>query len=99
MRLYRMRARLRERKMDNADHGGTTVPSTGDRNAGSCPFFPPKRDLSRPFDPPPELLKWVKDEPVRQVRLWDDRLAWVITRYNDVRDVLRNEACVSVDPN
>jgi len=54
--------------------------------------------MSHPFDPPPELLKWLKDEPVRQVRLWDDRLAWVITRYNDVRDVLRNEACVSVDP-
>jgi len=84
--------------MLNEKHGATASDSTDARNVSACPYFPPKRDMSHPFDPPPELLKWL-DEPVRQIRLWDDRLAWVITRYEDVRDVLRNEACVSVDPN
>lgn len=63
------------------------------------PFFPPKRDMAHPFDPPPDLLNWLRDQPVRQVRLWNDRVAWLITRYEDIRDVMRNEACVSVDPN
>jgi cytochrome P450 len=72
-------------------HGATALNSTDKRSAGGCPFFPPKRDMSHLFEPPPELLQWLKDEPVRQVRLWDDRVAWVITRYSDVRDVLRNE--------
>lgn len=54
--------------------------------------------MTRPFDPPPALRDWLENDPVRQVRLWDGSTAWLVTRHADVRAVMRNEACISVDP-
>jgi cytochrome P450 len=61
-------------------------------------YFPPPRDLAKcPFDPPPELLRRLREEPVSKVRIWDGTEAWVITRYEDGRAVLSDER-FSADP-
>jgi len=59
--------------------------------------FPPPRDLRRPFDPPPELLRRLREEPVSKMRIWDGTEAWLITRYEDGRAALSDER-FSADP-
>jgi len=60
-------------------------------------LFPPPRDLGHPFDPPPELMRRQKEEPVSRMRLWNGMEAWLVTRYADGRFVLLDER-FSVDP-
>ena len=51
------------------------------------PEFPLARGRC-PFDPPPELGRIQREEPVTRVRLWDGSTPWLVTRYDDVRQVL-----------
>lgn len=60
-------------------------------------FYPPKRDLSHPFDPPAAVMAWASEEPVRRVRTWDGTQAWLITKYRDIRFVLSDDR-FSADP-
>jgi cytochrome P450 len=60
-------------------------------------FYPPKRDPSHPFDPPPQVMQWNNEKPVRRVKTWDGTEAWLITRYEDVRSALTDDR-VSADP-
>ncbi|WP_405162078.1 cytochrome P450 [Nocardia sp. NBC_01499] len=41
-----------------------------------------------PFDPPPELGRRQREEPVAKVRIWDDSEPWLFTRYADIRALL-----------
>jgi cytochrome P450 len=41
-----------------------------------------------PFDPAPDLTRLRRDAPMIRVRLWDGSWAWLVTRYDDVREVL-----------
>ncbi|MFI6213086.1 cytochrome P450 [Nocardia brasiliensis] len=41
-----------------------------------------------PFDPPPELGRRQREEPVSKVRIWDDGEPWLFTRHADVRALL-----------
>ncbi|AFT99670.1 cytochrome P450 [Nocardia brasiliensis] len=41
-----------------------------------------------PFDPPPELGRRQREEPVSKVRIWDDGEPWLFTRYADIRALL-----------
>jgi len=50
--------------------------------------FPPARAEGCPFDPPP-VLSDLGGRPVRVV-LWDGQVAWMFTRYEDVRAVLED---------
>ncbi|MFW3168803.1 cytochrome P450 [Geodermatophilus sp. CPCC 206100] len=50
--------------------------------------YPFRREMSCPFDPPPDLAELRRREPVTRVRLWDGSSAWLVTRYDDVREVL-----------
>ncbi len=52
------------------------------------PAFPLRREA--PFAPPAAYLRWREDEPVKQVRLANGTPAWVLTRHEDVRDMLGN---------
>lgn len=54
-------------------------------------FFPPARDPGSPFDPPHVLLDLQRDEPVTRVAIWDGTEAWLVTKYEDVRQVLNDE--------
>ena len=49
-----------------------------------------------PLDPPPEFGIWQRDEPVRRVTAGGVP-AWLVTRYDDVRRLLR-DARLSCDP-
>ncbi|MFG2228103.1 cytochrome P450 [Streptomyces sp. NPDC048644] len=63
--------------MTTAPHTATaplTVPAT---RASGCPF-----------DPPPSVEHARKEEPVTRATLWDGSECWLVTRYQDVRDVL-----------
>jgi hypothetical protein len=51
-------------------------------------IFPPPRDRQHPFDPPPEIQRRQREEPVSRVRIWTGDEAWLITRYEDGRAVL-----------
>lgn len=55
-----------------------------------CPAFPMARDPRCPFDPPPELSRLQREVPVSKVRIWNGETAWLLTRYEDVRMVLRD---------
>ncbi|GAA5167270.1 cytochrome P450 [Amycolatopsis dongchuanensis] len=43
-----------------------------------------------PLDPPPELSRLCEEAPVTRVRLWDGSTPWLVTRYEDVRAMLRD---------
>jgi hypothetical protein len=60
------------------------------------PAFPMQRAAGCPFDPPPGYRKLQAEAPISQVRLWDDSTAWLITRYEDQRNLLGDRR-VSVD--
>lgn len=65
--------------------------------ATELPYFPMPRDSKCPFSPPPELKRIQQETPVSKVRIWDGREAWLVTRYDDVRFVLRDQR-FSVNP-
>ena len=60
------------------------------------PAFPMQRAAGCPFDPPPGYRKLQAEAPISRVRLWDDSTAWLITRYEDQRNLLTDRR-VSVD--
>jgi cytochrome P450 len=76
-----------------AQHESSTQKEPG----AEIPFFPMARDPRCPFSPPPELKRLQAETPVSKVRIWDGRTAWLVTRYEDVRFVLR-DARFSVNP-
>jgi cytochrome P450 len=65
-------------------------------DASEVPSFPPKRDARCPLDPPKELVA-LNACPIGKVRQWDGMEPWLITRYEDVRQVL-NDRRFSADP-
>ena len=56
----------------------------------------PFRRTGNPLDPPPELRHWQRAEPVRRV-VAGGVPAWLVTRYADVRQLLRDPR-LSSDP-
>ena len=53
-----------------------------------APAFPMTRRC--PLDPPPELARLRAEAPISRVRLWDGSTPWLVTRYEDVRAMLRD---------
>lgn len=52
------------------------------------PDYPLTRPATCPFDPPEDFRRLRAAEPISQVRLWNGSLAWLVTRYDDVREIL-----------
>lgn len=52
--------------------------------------LPYQRDAVCPFDPGPALRRAQREEPVTKYRMPDGRDIWVVTRYDDVREVLND---------
>lgn len=68
--------------------------STESSHHNALPLFPPPRDS--PLDPP-LLLELQQIEPVARVRLFDGGEAWLVTRFEDSRVLLKSDA-FSADP-
>jgi cytochrome P450 len=49
--------------------------------------YPMDRAAGCPFDPPPALRA---RPPISRIRLWDGSMPWLITRYADVRGLLKD---------
>lgn len=47
---------------------------------------------TNPFNPPPEYAALRQSEPFARVRLWDGSMPYLLTRYEDIREVLRHPA-------
>ncbi|MEO8752149.1 MAG: cytochrome P450 [Casimicrobiaceae bacterium] len=67
------------------------------QTSATLDHFPPPRDLANPFDPPPELMRRLREQPVSKMKTWDGTVAWLITRYEDGRAALSDER-LSADP-
>ncbi|MFC8722386.1 cytochrome P450 [Kitasatospora sp. NPDC057198] len=55
----------------------TAAPTSHPAPRGTCPFAPP-----------PAYQQARRDEPVSRIALWDGTPCWLVTRYQDVRDLL-----------
>jgi cytochrome P450 len=62
------------------DHDAMTAAS-----AAGCPFPPGRAD---PLDAPPRFAELRDEGPVSPVQLWDGSAAWLVTRYEEAREVL-----------
>ncbi|MCL6299793.1 cytochrome P450 [Streptomyces kronopolitis] len=58
---------------------GTTLPALG---------LPAARAAGCPFDPAPGVERALREEPVTRATLWDGSSCWLVTRHQDVRQVL-----------
>jgi cytochrome P450 len=58
------------------------------------PSFPMPR--SCPMHPPAEYAAFRKEQPLTKVTLWDGSTAWLITRYQDVREALGDDSFSAV---
>jgi cytochrome P450 len=58
--------------------------------ASTVPLYPMKRDPRCPWNPPPELKQLQAEAPVSKVRIWNGNTAWLVTRFEDVRFVLKD---------
>jgi cytochrome P450 len=65
----------------------TVVASSG---PVATPNFPMPRDLGCPLDPPPALTRIRQECPITKVRMWDGKIAWLLTNYDDIRTLLSN---------
>lgn len=54
------------------------------------PVWPFARKADAPLNPPPKLAELRSECPITQVKLWDGSQAWLATRYDDVKALLRN---------
>jgi cytochrome P450 len=53
-----------------------------------APAYPFRRDPQRPLDPAPELMALLRERPISKVTLWNGKKVWLVTRLEDVRQVL-----------
>jgi cytochrome P450 len=54
------------------------------------PLYPIAKEARCPFDPPAQLREMREEAPLTRVRLWDGRTAWLVTRYAEQRELLRD---------
>ena len=57
--------------------------------SASAPLFPFKRTC--PFDPPPQYAQARHAGAVCPVSLWDGKRAWLVTRYDEIRQILSDD--------
>lgn len=60
------------------------------------PDYPMPRLASCPFAPPPDVMALAAASPLSRVRIWDGSTPWLITGYEQVRELF-SDSRVSVD--
>jgi len=74
----------------------TTAGASGAGANSEIPEYPMARDAGCPFAPPPEVMALAAAAPLSRVRIWDGSAPWLITGYEEVRE-LYSDSRVSVD--
>ncbi|BDB30420.1 MULTISPECIES: cytochrome P450 [Burkholderiaceae] len=69
-----------------ANEPKSACPFHAEGDSGGIPDFPPKR--VDPLAPPPVFFQMQQKGELAQGKLWDGKIAWLVTRYDDVRAVL-----------
>lgn len=72
----------------------TTEAAAVSETREDAPWFPQLRD--GPFRPPVEYERWRERAPLVEAELHSDQRAWVVVRYDEVRETLEHPA-ISVD--
>lgn len=60
------------------------------------PDYPMAREPRCPFAPPPDVMALAESRPLSRVRIWDGSTPWLITGYEQVRELF-SDSRVSVD--
>jgi cytochrome P450 len=70
--------------------------STTTEAAPEIPEYPMARNAGCPFAPPPDVMALAESKPLSRVRIWDGSTPWLITGYEEVRELF-SDSRVSVD--
>src|SRR5690349_11080784 len=73
-----------------------TLTSTGTAQTSDIPDCPMAREPRCPFAPPPDVMALAEARPLSRVRIWDGSTPWLITGYEEVRELF-SDSRVSVD--
>lgn len=76
-----------------------TVTSTGiseTEPSSEIPDYPMSRNERCPFAPPPDVMALAEERPLSRVRIWDGSTPWLVTGYEEVRELF-SDSRVSVD--
>ena len=74
-----------------------TLTSTGASGTeAAIPGYPMARNPGCPFAPPPDVMALAQAKPLSRVRIWDGSTPWLITGYEEVRELF-SDSRVSVD--
>ena len=74
----------------------TTTKASGTGSAPEIPDYPMERNAGCPFAPPPDVMAMADAGPLSRVRIWDGSTPWLITGYEQVRELF-SDSRVSVD--
>ncbi|GFG66726.1 cytochrome P450 [Mycobacterium kubicae] len=72
-----------------------TLASTAE-TAAAVPEYPMARAPGCPFAPPPDVMALAAQKPLSRVRIWDGSTPWLITGYEECRELF-SDSRVSVD--
>src|SRR5689334_15952932 len=73
-----------------------TLTSTATAQTSDIPDYPMPREPRCPFAPPPDVMALAEARPLSRVRIWDGSTPWLITGYEEVRELF-SDSRVSVD--
>jgi len=73
-----------------------TLITNGTETAAEIPDYPMARDAGCPFAPPPDVMTLADERPLSRVRIWDGSTPWLITGYEECRELF-SDSRVSVD--
>ncbi|WAC92382.1 cytochrome P450 [Mycobacterium sp. Aquia_213] len=74
----------------------TTAGISGAEPPHEIPDYPMARNAGCPFAPPPDVMALAEERPLSRVRIWDGSTPWLITGYEQVRELF-SDSRVSVD--
>ncbi|CPR11406.1 cytochrome P450 105Q4 Cyp105Q4 [Mycobacterium bohemicum DSM 44277] len=74
----------------------TSADGSGADAAAAIPDYPMPRQAGCPFAPPPGVMALAEAKPLSRVRIWDGSTPWLITGYEQVRELF-SDSRVSVD--
>src|SRR6201992_3497762 len=73
-----------------------TLTGTETEATSEIPDYPMARHAACPFAPPPDVMAMAAAGPLSRVRIWDGSTPWLITGYEEVRELF-SDSRVSVD--